>query len=94
MSIGKALNFIGQIKVIRVAIAYTRLSTLSNHIPSNFVSTECVSNSFRLIISTSGSHKLLRICKLTAVNLSSGSLVFTPSVINGCDRNHHLKTLS
>ena len=73
ISIGKALNFIGHMKVILVAIAYTRLSSLFNQIPSSLVRTWWVSNSFKFMISTSGSHNLRRIWRLTAVSLSSST---------------------
>jgi len=64
---GNALNFIGQMKVIRVAKAYISVFLPSIHIPSSLLSTECVSKAFRLRISTSGNHKLRKICRLTAV---------------------------
>ena len=69
MSIGNALNFMGHMKVILVAKAYIRWCSSSSHTPSNFESTLCVSKAFKLSISTSGSQRLRRICRLTAVNL-------------------------
>ena len=99
ISIGKALNFIGHMKVILVAIAYTRLSSLFNQIPSSLVRTWWVSNSFKFMISTSGSHNLRRIWRLTAVSLSSstGASELFIVVKNGFEKNaakHHYRFIA
>ena len=69
ISMGKALNFIGQMKVIRVAKAYRSWCLSSIQTPSSFDSTEWVSKAFKLRISTSGSHKFRRMFRFTAVSL-------------------------
>ncbi len=56
-----------------------------NSVPSSLERTLCVSKDFRSRISTSGSQRFFRMCRLMAVRLgASGACCITPPLILGC----------